>query len=291
MHHSQTAGLIFTIYMLVPVLAKERDFAPVGPRAAPDVRRLPRDKVLTGAWRLWLNAVLLRACSCVPHIHGHAPGRKSSHSDALPVLKEINTVVLGISTDSHGLALQLVADRSMQIARAYSVLLKDAGIVLRGLFIIDPAGALRTSFAIVMHCREGLWGHDALHFGPDLILGQAVARERYISPFPSAYCLSTDPEHLACLGQQFAYHEVSFLMHLMQTFFRGPCTRTRLTPPPYCDGLPEEWGRKWNAEKHLNARFKGGRPPRAFASDVETWSWRGVLPKTPKTPKTNLLFY
>ncbi|KAJ7202594.1 2-cysteine peroxiredoxin [Mycena pura] len=84
-------------------------------------------------------------------------------NDALPALKELDTVVLGISTDSQyahlawaaqpraqgglgpGLQLPLVADRSMQIARAYGVLLEDAGIALRGLFIIDPAGVLRQS--------------------------------------------------------------------------------------------------------------------------------------------------
>ncbi|KAJ7149588.1 2-cysteine peroxiredoxin [Mycena filopes] len=82
-------------------------------------------------------------------------------NDALPALKEINTVVLGISTDSQfshlawytqprkqgglgpDLHLPLVADRNMQIARAYGVLLEDEGIALRGLFLIDPKGVLR----------------------------------------------------------------------------------------------------------------------------------------------------
>lgn len=41
------------------------------------------------------------------------------------------------------LKLPLVADRSMQISRDYGVLLEEEGISLRGLFIIDPQGALR----------------------------------------------------------------------------------------------------------------------------------------------------
>ncbi|KAJ7149568.1 2-cysteine peroxiredoxin [Mycena filopes] len=80
-------------------------------------------------------------------------------NDALPALKEINTVVLGISTDSQfshlawstqprkqgglgpDLHLPLLADRNMAIARAYGVLLEDEGIALRGLFLIR--GVLR----------------------------------------------------------------------------------------------------------------------------------------------------
>ncbi|KAF7334627.1 2-cysteine peroxiredoxin [Mycena venus] len=82
-------------------------------------------------------------------------------NDALPALEAINTVVLGISTDSQfshlawstqprkqgglgpDLKLPLVADKSMQISRDYGVLLEDEGIALRGLFIIDPKGILR----------------------------------------------------------------------------------------------------------------------------------------------------
>ncbi|KAJ7898640.1 2-cysteine peroxiredoxin [Mycena olivaceomarginata] len=82
-------------------------------------------------------------------------------NDALPTLKDINTVVLGISTDSQfshlawstqprkqgglgpNLTLPLVADKNMQISRDYGVLLEDEGIALRGLFIIDPKGILR----------------------------------------------------------------------------------------------------------------------------------------------------
>ena len=41
------------------------------------------------------------------------------------------------------LKIPLVADRSMQISRDYGVLIEDAGVALRGLFIIDPKGILR----------------------------------------------------------------------------------------------------------------------------------------------------
>ncbi|RPD56872.1 2-cysteine peroxiredoxin [Lentinus tigrinus ALCF2SS1-7] len=82
-------------------------------------------------------------------------------NDALPQFKAINTAVIGASTDSHythlawatqprkagglgpDLKLPLLADKSMTVARDYGVLIEDAGVALRGLFIIDPKGILR----------------------------------------------------------------------------------------------------------------------------------------------------
>lgn len=84
-----------------------------------------------------------------------------SFNDALPAFKALNTAVLGISTDSEythlawagtprargglgpDLQLPLVSDRSHAVARAYGVLLEDAGVALRGLFLVDPQGVLR----------------------------------------------------------------------------------------------------------------------------------------------------
>ncbi|TFK63643.1 thioredoxin-like protein [Pluteus cervinus] len=82
-------------------------------------------------------------------------------NDALHDFENLNTAVLGVSTDSQyshfawanqprkegglgpDLKLPLVADRSMNISREYGVLLEEEGIALRGLFIIDPKGTLR----------------------------------------------------------------------------------------------------------------------------------------------------
>ncbi|KAM4055707.1 ahpC/TSA family protein [Hirsutella rhossiliensis] len=83
------------------------------------------------------------------------------YNDALPRFRALNTTVLGLSTDSHfahlawtaqprkqgglgpDLQLPLLADKSLRIARSYGVLLEDAGVALRGLFIVDPKGVLR----------------------------------------------------------------------------------------------------------------------------------------------------
>ncbi|KAJ8517891.1 hypothetical protein ONZ45_g4997 [Pleurotus djamor] len=82
-------------------------------------------------------------------------------NDALAQFNELQTTVLGVSTDSQfshfawaqqprkqgglgpDLKLPLVADRSMQISRDYGVLIEESGIALRGLFLIDPNGTLR----------------------------------------------------------------------------------------------------------------------------------------------------
>jgi alkyl hydroperoxide reductase subunit AhpC len=39
--------------------------------------------------------------------------------------------------------IPIIADKTKKIAREYGVLLEDAGVALRGLFIIDPKGIVR----------------------------------------------------------------------------------------------------------------------------------------------------
>lgn len=87
-------------------------------------------------------------------------------NDALAQFKELNTEVLGVSTDSEyshfawanqprkegglgpELRLPLLADRNMKISRDYGVLIEERGIALRGLFIIDPQGILRYTLRV-----------------------------------------------------------------------------------------------------------------------------------------------
>ncbi|KAI0076661.1 thioredoxin-like protein [Panus rudis PR-1116 ss-1] len=82
-------------------------------------------------------------------------------NDSLNEFANLDTVVLGVSTDSQyahfawatqprnqgglgpDLKLPLIADRNMSISRDYGVLIEDQGVALRGLFIIDPKGILR----------------------------------------------------------------------------------------------------------------------------------------------------
>lgn len=81
-------------------------------------------------------------------------------SDRAEDFKKIQTVVIGVSTDSHfchlawistprkqgGLGpmkIPLLSDKSMKIAKDYCVLDEETGVPFRGLFIIDGNGILR----------------------------------------------------------------------------------------------------------------------------------------------------
>ncbi|XP_022706927.1 peroxiredoxin-1-like [Varroa jacobsoni] len=81
-------------------------------------------------------------------------------SEAAARFKEIDCQVIGCSTDSHfshlawintprnegglgSMNIPLLADKSMEIAKAYDVLKDNDGITFRGLYIIDGKGILR----------------------------------------------------------------------------------------------------------------------------------------------------
>jgi len=81
-------------------------------------------------------------------------------SDRIREFSDIDAQVLGVSTDSHfshlawinmprkqgglgGLNYPLVADFNKTISRDYGVLVEEAGLALRGLFVIDREGIVR----------------------------------------------------------------------------------------------------------------------------------------------------
>lgn len=67
-----------------------------------------------------------------------------------------------------------------------------------------------------MHRREDLWGPDALVFDPDRFLDDRL--RKYLLPNPFIF-LPFNAGPRICLGQQFAYNEVSlFLIRLLQAF-------------------------------------------------------------------------
>ncbi|TNV75667.1 hypothetical protein FGO68_gene12686 [Halteria grandinella] len=94
------------------------------------------------------------------------PTELIAFSDKIDSFHELGAEVLGISTDSHfthlawiktarkdgglgGLRYPLLADISKDISRAYGVLVEDStddlyGAALRGLFILDGAGKIRS---------------------------------------------------------------------------------------------------------------------------------------------------
>lgn len=81
-------------------------------------------------------------------------------NDRLSEFKQLDTEVIAVSVDSHfshlawcnterkqgglgDMKLPILSDLTKQISRDYGVLLDQAGISLRGLFIIDPKGIVR----------------------------------------------------------------------------------------------------------------------------------------------------
>lgn len=88
------------------------------------------------------------------------PTELVAFSDQMAEFTKRNCEVIGVSVDSHfshlawvqtprkagGLGdihYPIVADLNKSISRAYGVLLEEAGIALRGLFLIDKAGIVR----------------------------------------------------------------------------------------------------------------------------------------------------
>lgn len=85
------------------------------------------------------------------------PTEITAFNDLAPQFKEANCEVIGCSVDSHfthlawskiprkegglgKLDIPLLADLRKEIGRDYGVLLPEAGITLRGLYLIDPDG-------------------------------------------------------------------------------------------------------------------------------------------------------
>jgi peroxiredoxin (alkyl hydroperoxide reductase subunit C) len=88
------------------------------------------------------------------------PTEITAFSDAIDEFKNINTQVIGASVDSKYSHLAwietprnkggigetpypLLADITKKVSSDYGVLIEEAGVALRGLFIIDPEGVLR----------------------------------------------------------------------------------------------------------------------------------------------------
>ncbi|KAG6910162.1 hypothetical protein DXG01_012611 [Tephrocybe rancida] len=117
----------------------------------------------------------------------------------------------------------------------------------------------RTNYGVyVMHRRKDLWGPDALQFDPDRFLDERL--HKYLTPNPFIF-LPFNAGPRICLGQQFAYHEISFfLIRLLQRF-----ARFRLAQPTEGDGV--------HAWVHLTMYVKGGlwvwMEPASLDGDVD----------------------
>ncbi|KAF9033991.1 cytochrome P450 [Hymenopellis radicata] len=89
---------------------------------------------------------------------------------------------------------------------------------------------------MVMHRRKDLWGPDADEFDPDRFLDER--NKKYFVPNPFIF-LPFNAGPRICIGQQFAFNEMSFmLVRLMQNFRSFTLNEDASSMP-----CPPEWGR------------------------------------------------
>ena len=98
------------------------------------------------------------------------PTEITALSDRVEEFNELDTEILGVSTDSvfshqawmnapkdqnglGGIKYPLASDITKSVSSDYGVLIENAGIALRGLFIIDPEGVLQ--YAVINSLNVG----------------------------------------------------------------------------------------------------------------------------------------
>ncbi|KAI0089810.1 cytochrome P450 monooxygenase pc-3 [Irpex rosettiformis] len=72
-----------------------------------------------------------------------------------------------------------------------------------------PADTRMVYFVFIMHRRKDLWGPTAQEFDPDRFLDDRL--HKYLTPNPFIF-LPFNAGPRICLGQQFAYNEISFML-------------------------------------------------------------------------------
>lgn len=114
---------------------------------------------------------------------------------------------------------------------------------------------------MLIHRRTDLWGPDALEFDPDRFLDDRV--RKYLTPKPYIFVpFNAGPR--ICLGQQFAYNEMSFVIIRLLQNFTSIALDTASQPPdsvppaswagaPGRKGIEKIWPRS-----HLTMYSKGG---------------------------------
>ncbi|KAJ3878017.1 cytochrome P450 monooxygenase pc-1 [Lentinula edodes] len=102
--------------------------------------------------------------------------------------------------------------------------------------IYIPAGAIVPWSVFMMHRRKDLWGPDAEVFDPDRFLDERL--KKYLTPRPFIF-LAFNAGPRICLGQQFAYNEMSFFLVRLIQNFTSFTHFPELCPPEF--QVPSEW--------------------------------------------------
>ncbi|KAI3611978.1 cytochrome p450 monooxygenase pc-3 [Moniliophthora roreri] len=93
-----------------------------------------------------------------------------------------------------------------------------------------PAGSKLPYSVFMMHRRKDLWGPDAEEFDPDRFLDARL--KKYLSPRPFIF-LPFNAGPRICLGQQFAYNEMSFMLIRLLQNFKSFSLEQSVVPPEF----------------------------------------------------------
>ncbi|KAF8838574.1 cytochrome P450 [Paxillus ammoniavirescens] len=127
-------------------------------------------------------------------------------------------------------------------------------------FFVPGATALTYS-VLLMHRRTDLWGPDASEFDPDRFIDERL--HKYLVPNPFIF-LPFNAGPRICLGQQFAYSEMSFmLIRLLQSFSSislSPESQDPSNRPPVAwkNGEGRQAIEQFHPRCHLTLYAKGG---------------------------------
>ncbi|KAH6889000.1 cytochrome P450 monooxygenase pc-1 [Coprinopsis sp. MPI-PUGE-AT-0042] len=117
--------------------------------------------------------------------------------------------------------------------------------------IYIPPGSSTPYSPILIHTRKDLWGPDADEFDPDRFIDDRV--KKYLVPNPYIFIpFNAGPG--ICLGQQFAYNLMSFvLVRLLQQFSSFSLDEEALTPELR---VPKEWAETGKNSRKAKERFR-----------------------------------
>jgi cytochrome P450 len=134
--------------------------------------------------------------------------------------------------------------------------------------IYVPPDTMTIYSVFLMQRRKDLWGPDAALFDPDRFLDERL--HKYLTPNPFIF-LPFNAGPRICLGQQFAYHEVSyFLVRLLQAI-DGVSLDTdvqRVPPPEWAQAKGRKALEKVLVRSHLTLYVEGGLWVRMKEADL-----------------------
>ncbi|KAF9448161.1 cytochrome P450 [Macrolepiota fuliginosa MF-IS2] len=131
-----------------------------------------------------------------------------------------------------------------------------------------PANTKTPYAVVIMHRRKDLWGPDALEFDPDRFLDHRL--HKYLLPNPFIF-LPFNAGPRICLGQQFAYNEMSFLLvRLLQRFDNVKLEVDAMEPE---GRVPKEWGQQTMEESGSRKAVEKVRPKMLLTMCVKHGLW------------------